>query len=177
MATVTFRSHRARVERGLSAAVSRAMNRSAISARAVGARLIARDVGWRVGSIRQRLRIRRANPQDLEVRLSMRGRGIPLIHLRARGPVPSRGRGRLTYRFEGRRIVVPGAFIATSTKTGRVGVFRRTSVKRYPLEFLVGPSFPDVFSKQATVDAIIARYREAMIKTLRHEVEFEVRQT
>jgi hypothetical protein len=173
--SVTFTSHRKKVERSLSVAISRAMNKSVISARAVGARLIARDIGWRIGSIRKRLRIKPSRPETLEMTLSIRGRGIPLLFLGARGPEPSRGRGQgVTYKSGGKRVREPKAFIAKSTRTGRRGVFKRKAVSRYPIEFQVGPSLPDVFSKTAVVDAIVSRYREAMTKNLKHEVDFEI---
>lgn len=173
-ASIRFTSHRRKVERSLSVAVARAMNRSAVAARTVGARLVAADVGWKIGSIRKRLRIKRSRAETLEATLSIRGRGIPLLFLGARGPEPSRGRGRgVTYRFEKRRVRLPKAFIARSTKTGRRGVFQRRGASRYPIEFLIGPSLPAVFSKTTTVDAIVARYRDAMTKNLKHEVEFE----
>jgi hypothetical protein len=175
--SVRFTSHKAGATRAITVAFSRAMNRSAISARAVGARVVAKDLGLRVGTIREQIKISRATVVDLTVTLSVRGRRIPLIEFSASGKEPSRGKGRgVSYRLGGQRRRIPTAFIATM-KSGHRGVFRRILRGRLPIVELLGPSIAVAFSRKPIVEAISNRFREAMSTNLQHEIEFEVRQT
>lgn len=156
-------------------AVARAINRSVTTVRAAAAREISADLGIRVGVVKEQLVVDSATPQRPVATITASGRRIPLIDLDARGPEPSRGRGRgVSYRIGGVRRRLPHAFIA-QMRSGHRGVFKRTRTKRLPIVELHGPSLARVFAKDAIVKAVQARYEEAMTKNLPHEIEFELR--
>jgi hypothetical protein len=157
--------------------VARTINRSAGSARTAAGRAMAADLGLPVGEVRSRLRLERAKPEaeHLFAELSVRGRPIPLIRFGAKGPEPSRGRGRgVTVRTGSGRIRLAHAFIATMPRSKHRGVFQRVATKRLPIVQLFGPSLPDVFAKPEIVRTIKDRYAEVFPKNLQHELDYEL---
>jgi hypothetical protein len=171
-ATVRFDARGFRTfEQRMGGAVARAINKSAVSVRAVGARAISKDLGLRVGDVREQIVIRRAHSTEPTATLTVRGRRIPLIEFSARGPEPSRGRGKgVTYRLRGQRRRIPSAFIATM-RSGHRGVFRRLRTRRLPIVELFGPSLVRSFTRRAVVNAMRARYAEVMPANLKHELQ------
>ena len=147
----------------------RAMNRAIASGRTAMTRDIARDTGLKVGDVKQALPIREASLTQAEAAFGAGLKRMPLIHFKARGPEPSRGKGRgVTYALTGSRNRVPNAFIATMT-SGHRGVFKRIGTKRLPIVELYGPSLGHVFAKYRP--AGLARTREAFDTAFAHEWE------
>ena len=106
-------------------AIVRALNRAGTSTRTLMASKSAKDLGLKVGTVRDQFRVVNATEARMRVRISVTGSRIPLIDFRATGPVPSRGRGRgVTARLPGGKGRYPHAFIAT-TRSGHTGVFER----------------------------------------------------
>lgn len=153
-------------------AIARALNRSGASAKTLLARETARDLGLKVSVVKDAIRVFEANPGQETVTLFASGRRIPLIQFNARGPEPSRGRGRgVSARTPTARY--PQAFI-TTTRSGHRGVFQRASRSRLPVYELYGPSIAHVASKHAEASA--ARGEEQLIKNLRSEFRFALQE-
>ena len=159
-------------------AVARAVNRSVASGRTLMSRHISRDMGTPVGTVRDRIGVREASPTRLVAQLTASAKRIPLIDFKARGPEPSRGRGRgVTARLPGGAGRYPHAFIATMRSTHR-GVFQRVPGKRFmrgrgrrqAIYELFGPSIAKVFSKHGAVAR--ARVLEQLDKNLQSELKF-----
>lgn len=151
-------------------AIVRALNRAGGSTRAFMAAAVARDTGLKVSATRMQLALVRATAQRPAVRVEVGGRRIPLIAFQARGPVPSRGRGRgVSAKLVGGRGRYPHAFIATM-RSGHRGVFQRRGRARLPIHELHGPSLPHVFAKHAA--AGLSHGRESLLKNLQHEIRF-----
>ncbi len=159
----------------------RALNRAVASARTVMVREIARDTGLRSKDVRDALLMSEATQNRPEARLAASLKKIPLIKFRARGPFPSRGRGRgVTYRLTGSRGRHPNAFIARM-KSGHEGVFKRADStshksaaawsKNLPIIELHGPSLGHVFAKYRPLAA--ARAREVFETNLDHEMSWK----
>lgn len=156
--------------RGINAAAARAINRTLTSERAAIGSDIAKNMGIRVGTVKDAMTIEKATTSAPVGRLLAKGKRIPRIEFNARGPEPSRGRGRgVSYRGEAGRIRVENAFIATM-RTGHRGVFVRRTTKRLPIRELFGPSIAHVFEK--LVPNGEARRNEVLVKNLQHEIEF-----
>lgn len=160
-------------------AISRALNRAAGSARTVMVREVARDMGLKSGTVRDQVQIDEARPSQgdisrLRARLSVSGKRIPLIDFGARGPEPSRGKGRgVSAKLPGGKGRYPNAFIATM-RSGHRGVFARSTTKRLPIYELRGPSLPHVFTKYMPLG--LARGQEALVTNLAHELRFALQQ-
>lgn len=156
-------------------ATIRAINRAIASARTVMVREIARDTGLRSKDVRDALSLREATVNHLSGSLGATLKKIPLIKFNARGPEPSRGKGRgVRARLVGGAGHYPHAFIVTMP-TGHRGVFaRKTPPSRLPIRELFGPSLGRVFEKyRAPAEA---RAREVFGKNLDHELEFAASQ-
>jgi hypothetical protein len=154
-------------------AMVRAMNRAVTSGRALMVQRIAADSGLKSGVIRKAIAIREANAQSLEARIAVGLKRIPLIDFNARGPEPSRGRGRgVSYRLTGGKGRVERGFIATM-KSGHRGVFARPlhQKTRLPIYELFGPSLGHIFAKYRPEG--IARLKEAFATNFAHEMQFE----
>lgn len=150
------------------AAVRRAVRRAGTSGRAEMVRQIATDTGLSQARIRKEIRI--VTLGDTAVQLEVEGTRLPLVDFGARGPEPSRGRGRgVSYRLPTGRGNAPQAFIATM-RSGHRGVFQRREDGRLPISELFGPSLVKVFEKYLPAGA--ARAEEALVKNLRSEIAF-----
>lgn len=154
-------------------AAARALNKSLTTARAVMARNISSDVGLKVGVVKEQIRTEAATKDTLTARLTVSGARMPLIDFHARGPEPSRGRGRgVTARLKGGKGRYPHAFIATM-RSGHRGVFQRVRRSRLPITELHGPSLPMVFQKH--IPAGLEAGHTALAKNLQSELNFELR--
>jgi len=158
----------------------RALARTATTAEAAMARAMVQDTALPVGKIKEAISQRFA---DQGVQLVCTGKRIPLIDFRARGPEPSRGKGRgVTYTLPGGKQRAEHAFISTMP-SGHRGVFERTGrftrrpskrggmpVNRETIRELFGPSIVKVFEKFLPLGATVAA--EALMKNLQHEIQF-----
>ena len=129
--------------------VSRALNKTISSARTDMKRQIAKDIGIKAGVVDKSLKVTKASTTSFVARLNASGKRIPLIQLGAKGPEPSRGKGRgVTYRLGGKTKRLTSAFIATMPRSGHRGVFRRVGKEQIPIIQLFGPSIVHVFGKK-----------------------------
>lgn len=152
-------------------AVVRALDRGGNAADTLMSRSVAKDVGLKVGDVKASFRRRRPSEVSPVYSLSAGFRRIPLIKFKARGPMPSRGKGRgVSYSMGAgnSRNRLPHAFIARM-RSGHEGVFMRVSKKRLGIRELQGPSLGKVFSKFRA--AALARGLEVFETTLDHELE------
>lgn len=171
-------------------AVKRSVDRAAVSARTQLARNVSKEVGIKVGVVREHLPIQRARRVSdgyvASVFVSKAGhKAIPLIHYRAKGPRPSRGRGRgVTAQLPNpsgagtQSVRYPHAFIAKVygplpsgvVSTGHEGVFQRRGRKRIPIFQRYGPPLRGVVMKH--VPEAVTRGEESLRKNLAHELRF-----
>jgi hypothetical protein len=158
-------------------AVARAMNRSAASGRTLINSLIAKDMGTAVKFVRERTSVRQATASNLVAQIAASATREHLFDFKAKGPYPSRGRGRgVTARLPTGAGLYPHAFIA-KMPTGHWGVFQRSPTKfmrgrrkRQAIYELHGPSIVRVFDKFR--GEAHARAMEQMVKNLRSELKF-----
>jgi hypothetical protein len=146
----------------------RSLNRAIQSGKTAMTRDIARDTGLKVGDIKDAMPVVQATRERLMAVFGATLKRIGLIHFKARGPEPSRGRGRgVSYGLPGGRSRVADAFIAKMA-SGHPGVFKRTGRARLPIVELYGPSLGHVFQKYRP--AGLARTREAFETAFDHEL-------
>lgn len=161
-------------------AVQRALNKTAITARAQAARSI-RDAGYglKVGTIKGAFSIRRATQADFKAILTATGKPIPLINYSAR----QTARG-VTVSVKNGRKLIAHAFIATMS-SGHEGVFIRVDNRHkrvirngkvyysgLPIKELFGPSVPSAFANAAVQDALKTAIEERFPVVLKQELKF-----
>lgn len=152
-------------------AIARALNRAAGSARTQLARDVSRDMRIRVGDVRDKVNIVEATRDRPTATIYASAKRLPLIAFGARGPYPSRGKGKgVTAKLPGGRY--PRAFIAIM-RSGHRGVFERRSKGRLPIKELFGPSIAKV--AETYVPAAADRGREQLLKNLQSEFRFATR--
>lgn len=145
----------------------RALRKAAVSGRALMVKEIAKDMGLPSSRVRREIDIVFIGSNA--VTLQTQGERIPLIDFGARGPEPSKGKGRgVSYRLPGGRGRAEHAFIATMG--GHRGVFQRRGRERTPVSELRGPSINLVFAKFLSLGA--QRAEESLTKNLASEISF-----
>ena len=145
-------------------ALLRATKRGTLAANTLAASLVAKDTGLLVRDVKSRIRVKAPTAQTMAGELRANLRRIPLIKFKAKGPEPSRGRGKgVTAGAKGRRTTIPSAFIATMS-SGHRGVFKREGKARGPISQLYGPSVGHVFVKHES--EIVARGEEQLLGEL-----------
>lgn len=162
--------------------LARALNKAGGIGKTAMVRAVATDTGIRQKDISKIIRMDRANPTKLAWGIMLSGKRIPLIAFGARGPEPSRGRGRgVTWRSKDSRKTVREFFIATVGTGKHRGVFKREgefSTKKskgawgfnLPIAEQFGPSIPHVAEKKVPV--FDAAANAAIEKTVLHEIEW-----
>jgi hypothetical protein len=152
------------VNRGLAAGLTRAV------------REVARALAVLSRDVRAAFALRRATPARAEAAIVAVDKRIGLVKAGARGPEPSRGRGRVTVRAGQ---VPPSAFLAT-TRSGHRAVWVRRGVSRsraglppsspaLPIQEVHTEAVPSVFVRM--VEPVLARITEALVTTARHEYQ------
>lgn len=150
--------------------LARALNRAGTAGKTAMVRAIRADTGLTSKAIEREIKVDKANRTRLVVTFQIGAERIPLIAFSARGPEPSRGRGRgVSYRLPTGRGRIPNAFIATM-RTGHRGVYTRTTTSRLPIVEKRGPSVAHVFLKFQ--DVFRAAAQDAIVKTIEHEIQF-----
>lgn len=162
-------------------AVARAITRSATSTRAVMARDIAADLGLKVSTVKEQLKVHDARPDSLTARISVSGKPIPLIEFKAKWTKRSGVRTNLQAPAKGH---YPDAFIAIVGR-GHRGVFKRVPGgkrrgpaphrSQLPIYELHGPSLPAVFGK--LTDKALAHAETELQKNLAHELDYALKQS
>lgn len=159
--------------------VARALNRASLAGRTAAFRATANDAGIPIKAITKHLKITEATKENLTATASVTGERIPLINFHARGPEPSKGRGRgVSYKLTGGRGKAPHAFIATM-KSKHKGVFIRKggsgrSPKGWSKNLKIieaqGPSVQNVLEKH--MPEFDKRASEAVEKNLRSQIDW-----
>jgi hypothetical protein len=154
-------------------AISRAINRTLANVRTVMTRAVATNLKIKQATVRDRIHLREAAPALLTGQINADNRPIPVLLFNARGPEPSRGRGRgVTANTRQRRY--PHAFLATMA-SGHRGVFQRVGKPRLKIRELRDASVAAVFINQHAIGE--ARAQEQFPKNLAHEVTFLIRKS
>lgn len=152
------------------AIMARSLNRAGVSGQTAMVRAIGADTGIAQKNIKREIVLDKATRSAPVVRLTIAGRRLPLVAFQARGPEPSRGRGKgVSYRLPTGRGRVPNAFLATM-RSGHRGVFKRKRSRRLAIIELQGPSLPHVFEKK--LDAFHVAAQASLVKNLEHEISF-----
>lgn len=160
--------------------VARALNRGGGSMRTLMVRVVGQDMGVKASAAREQIFAIEATPDRLRYELRATLKKWPLIQFEARGPMPSRGRGRhVTAKVGNKRRSYPNVFLARM-KSGHIGVFAREETltrksagawgPNLPIVERRGPSVGHVFSKHAAEG--LARGEEQFKKNLQHELRF-----
>jgi hypothetical protein len=152
-------------------ATVRALNRTLTTGKAFLAGLIAKDMGVKTATAKDAIREEKATAEKLRITLRASKKRLALAQFDAKGPEPTRGKGRgVSYRQgSGGRGRVSDAFLATMP-TGHRGVYRRSGKSRLPIFELYGPSIGHVFDKYR--EQAIDRMRETFDERLEHELQF-----
>lgn len=159
------------IPRAVPRVIRRSLNRSVTSVRGRLVKRFAEILPLKQTTIRSNMVIQRASYLSPAARIIIRGKGTPLIDLRARQTI--RGVTYLADKAKGRELA-ESAFIAVMP-AGHRGVYRRVGADRTPIRELYGPSLPGIFdttpglAKETEVDA-----SATLAKRMDQEVAWEL---
>jgi len=152
---------------------ARTLKRTATAAKTFMVRRVAKDMGLTQTPVNKAVTMR-VRESDGVIQIIATGSQIPLINFKARGPYPSRGKGRgVSYDVGQGRKTIPNAFIAVVGSGGHRGVFVRKRQSRLPIQERFGPSVAPVFANHLTEGHDYAQ--QALVKNATHELAFAIR--
>lgn len=149
-----------------------AINKTMTSARAQGARDIAKSMGGpRIGDVKRDMKQHKATKNRLQAVIISRGSPLSLTSFKARG-LKKRGVSHTAY-GSGRK-VIKGAFLATGRRSGVESAFVRTSKKRYPIKKLWGPGIARTMATQEVMDGMFKVIDQKFYPTLQQQINFRM---
>ncbi|RLJ20805.1 hypothetical protein DJ031_04655 [bacterium endosymbiont of Escarpia laminata] len=155
---------------GASKVITRALNKTIKPVERVAVRNMAEDLRITQKSVRKAIRLRRATWSNLRAEVQVTGRRLPVSAFAAKQTKPG-----VTYRGKGSgRKLITGAFI-TTLRSGHVGVFKRLSKKRLPIQELFGPSIPHVFIQSHIQRVMDTEADSIWRKNLDHELKWFIK--
>jgi hypothetical protein len=162
-------------------AMARAINRAAEAAKTEAARKVRETYIVRHKDVVDTIKISRASPTHLMARVISTGTVFPLTKFRVtpKEPQPQRAAAvrwkkarpfKVTARVKrGEGGPIKSAFVARMS-SGHVGVFKRVSEARSPIQQLYGPSIPQMLDSKTVSEWVYEKARETMDKRLDHEI-------
>ncbi len=140
--------------------MSRALNKTATTARAEISRELSSRVGIRVTKIKDLVRLHKATSSNWRAAITLSGRRFSLVDLKAR-----QIKGGVSYRQASTRsrVLIKSAFIATMP-SGHVGAFRRKDRSRLPIQELRGPSLAGLYGGAYDLSSRILRESQARLE-------------
>lgn len=155
----------------------RALNLTAVSARAAAAKQVRGVLAIKAGAAKKQFRINKATPVALSARLEARAKPIPAS---AFGVRRIRSGVSVQFRKDKPRITFKGAFVRTM-KSGHRGVFRRargaarwskgrprTSSPNLPIKEIFGPQVVGIFEER--IARVVQETAPVLEKNLDHEI-------
>ncbi|CAH1058855.1 phage tail protein [Paenibacillus pseudetheri] len=116
--------------------------------------------------------LKRGSVSNLSSELRWKGGNIPLLQFRTNPKSPSAKRPRVlkaAVKRAGGNKKVDGAFL-TRMSSGHIGVFRRSSRRRLPVEELYGPAVPVMLNNPEVTEHLERVAVEEMDKRIEHEL-------
>lgn len=157
---------------GVGKAASRAINRAVEASRAAAVTKIREDYHVAAGTVRDTMTIRRASPTNLFAMVRSSGKRMSLTAFRVRPAEPLKGGKRAIVKVAVKKTgykPLRRAFIANMK--GNVGVYERTTKKRFPIKKLMGPAIPQMLGTETVSRHIEEKAQETLSKRFEHEID------
>jgi len=154
------------IKNGVPKVLSRALNKTATTARKKVVQLVFDATGIKKKGIRRGVKLTRATFKRLQSEVNaVDDERIPLIFFSAREFRSKKSHGGVTYKIAGEKRKIPyhktrSAIFKTKLKSGHIGIFKREKdigprSKRPKIVERFGPSIPQMLSKPNTIQAVI----------------------
>jgi hypothetical protein len=152
-------------------ALSRALNRSAQTARSESVRQVRDQYTAKAKTVRDTIRITKANPNQLQAKITSIGSPLRLYNFKVspKKPSPKRTTPINVEVKKGSSKSLPGAFVA-NVKNGNTGVFSRVSSARLPIKQLYGPAVPIMMNNDDVVNAVTQKAQSTLENRIGHEI-------
>lgn len=164
------------VPRSVPRIFSRALNKTATTARKESAQAISKASGMKVNLVRKMIRMIPATMKRWIAMIRVSDRKIPAVkfvrvHKRKKGLTYSVPTEAESLEFKGKQESEEPIFVATMP-SGYVGLFQRLGIARYPIQPVFGPSLGQVF---AGSQGIVNQIYQSAASNLARNVESQVR--
>jgi hypothetical protein len=163
----------AKLERGLTRAVSRAGSDAIRAMRVASSRQVRARKRFKVSRVNRAMTLRvpdkGASLEALVWRMPISGEPVPLVEY----PYRQVRKGVSVAVNKGKRVLVKGAFVATM-RSGHTGIFRRDGKARLPIHELFSTNIAHVFGDTGMVPAVQRRASEVFSATLNRLLPLEL---
>lgn len=158
------------VKNGYEVAVSRAMNRAAVSGRAAAVTTIREEYTIKASTVRRNFAISKASKGNLEAIVSSKGPNIPLVNYRVSPKTDTTGTKRKQVRVAVKKKGGLKPLGQSFVYRGRV--LQRLGNARLPVREVYGPAIPLISGNNTVYENVEKTMREAFLKRLDHEVGY-----
>ncbi len=157
------------LDKALANAARRTVNKLITKSKTEAGRRVREIYNVKAKDLNRSVKIKRANFQNMEATLTVRGRKIPVYMF---SPRQTRQGVSIRIRKDRGRKVIGTSFIATMP-SGHIGVFQRKTKKRYPIKELYSVS-PAQMYEQEGMKAVSEMIEKEGGKILQHEIDYEM---
>ncbi|MEQ6355923.1 phage tail protein [Lysinibacillus sp. M3] len=146
--------------------MARAINRSAVTARATASQEIRAKYIIRASDVKSAIKINKATSGKLSAQVSASGPVIPLMKFDVTPKKSSDVIVRARVKKGGSRKPVQNGFIVSAYNN----VYARTGDSRYPIKGAFGPSIAQMMGERTIIKNIATRSQETLDKRMEHEM-------
>ncbi|UPK45888.1 phage tail protein [Paenibacillus pabuli] len=160
-----------KVQKVIPRAAASAANRAGQSARTAATRKTRETYAVKAGAVNKTFKLTRATPGNLNLSLTSKDKGLPLINFKVRPskPVKKQPKSLKASVKLGSNKPVGGAFIAQLGD--RVVVAQRDGEKRFPVSELYGPAVPVMVNNPEVREEVDRTFRQTFENRMPHEVQ------
>lgn len=160
------------IPKGYEKAVSRAMNRAALSGRAAAVSTIRNEYTLKASTIRRHFTIEKASVGSLEALVIGKGKMLPLIQYKTRPKTDTTGNARKPVRVQVKQN--GGAKRLGSSFVFKGKILQRLGTKSLPVKEAYGPAIPLIASNDEISSNVQKVMQETFAERIDHEAAYAI---
>ncbi|EON70403.1 phage tail protein [Lysinibacillus sphaericus] len=149
--------------------IARAVNRSAVSARAKASQEIRSKYIIRASDVKSAIKLDKANPSKLSAQVRASGPVIPLMKFDVTPTKPNDMKVRARVKKGGGRKTIQRGFVANMGNS-HTNIFKRVGDRRLPIKGLYGPSIAQMMGEATIIANVTNHAQETLDRRLMHEL-------
>ena len=160
------------IPKGYEKAVSRAMNRAALSGRAAAVSTIRNEYTLKASTIRRHFTIEKASVRSLEALVIGKGNMLPLVQYKTRPKTDTTGNARKPVRVQVKQN--GGAKRLGSSFVFKGKILQRLGTKSLPVKEAYGPAIPLIASNDEISSNVQKVMQETFAERIDHEAAYAI---
>lgn len=161
------------IKDGARIAARNAINRAMTAGKTAAIKKAAERYTIKQAKVRDKITTSKADLNRLVAKVTSRGKALRLTDYETNPKRPTPKKPQLlkvnVLRETGFQPIA-GAFLAVSKRSGKMGVFVRSTKARLPIKQLFGPSIPEILGTKTVADAVEGRAQDVLNDRFNHEI-------